>query len=124
LFLWLSAYIQLKSLGEQLQTNTSLVSRRGAVFMSRGCLLELAAALCDPRLRAAEQRLGASAVTASVTWVAICREEKTAKDDKIMQDLHVVASMSTEDYLEHPSYVFSDSLHGKKVHSFGQAVTI
>lgn len=52
------------------------------------------------------------------------RMEKTAKDDKIMQDLHVVASMSTEDYLEHPSYVFSDSLHGKKVHSFGQAVTI
>eukprot|EP00434_Breviolum_minutum_P041127 symbB.v1.2.036582.t1/scaffold5198.1/size29900/2 len=37
-----------------------------AVFMSRGCLLELAAALCDPQLRAAEQRLGASAVTASV----------------------------------------------------------
>ena len=38
--------------------------------MSRGCMLELAAALCDPQLRAAEQRLGASALTASVSWVA------------------------------------------------------
>ncbi|CAL1149002.1 unnamed protein product [Cladocopium goreaui] len=37
-----------------------------AVYMSRGCMLELAAALCDPQLRAAEQRLGASALTASV----------------------------------------------------------
>ena len=125
-FLWLSVYTQLKSLGEQQLQTLRWFPRRGAVFMSRGCLLELAAALCDPQLRAAEQRLGASAVTASVTWVAICGMEKTAKDDKIMQDLHVVASISTEDYLEHPSTIYFQiaCMHVNQVHSFGQAVTI
>ena len=51
-------------------TRPTSPAHRGAVYMSRGCMLELAAALCDPQLRAAEQRLGASALTASVSWVA------------------------------------------------------
>lgn len=42
--------------------------------MSRGCLLELAAALCDPQLRAAEQRLGASAVTSAVPRVSVAED--------------------------------------------------
>ena len=95
--------------------------------MSRGCLLELAAALCDPQLRAAEQRLGASAVTVSVTWVAICGMEKTPKTTRSCKTyIHVVASISTEGYPEHPSTIYFQiaCMHVNKVHSFGQAVTI
>eukprot|EP00913_Durusdinium_trenchii_P001223 g1126.t1 len=37
-----------------------------AIVMSRGCMLELCGALCDPELRAAEQRLHSRALTSSV----------------------------------------------------------
>ena len=44
--------------------------------MSRGCMLELCGALCDPELRAAEQRLHSRALTSSVAGRPIKEDEE------------------------------------------------